>query len=87
MRFVGINYQDDRAAAQAWVEEYDVPYQSLFDEQGRYADDLGFPLSARHVRRGREGTIRWAIFGETSEAEVSSLLDEVLASQTEPTGA
>ena len=87
VRFVGLNYQDNRAAAQAWVEEYDVPYESLVDEQGRYADDLGFPYLPDTYIVDAEGTIRWAIFGETSEAEVSSLLDEVLASQTEPTGA
>lgn len=87
VRFVGLNYQDNRAAAQAWVEEYDVPYESLFDEQGRYADDLGFPYLPDTYIVDAGGTIRWVIYGETSEAEVADLLDEVLAQETSPTGA
>jgi cytochrome c biogenesis protein CcmG, thiol:disulfide interchange protein DsbE len=87
VRFVGLNYQDNRAAARAWVEEYHVPYESLFDEQGRYADDLGFPYLPDTYIVDAGGTIRWAIYGETSEAEVSGLLDEVLAGQVSPTGA
>lgn len=87
VRFVGLNYQDNLAAAQAWVEEYDVPYESLVDEAGRYADDLGFPYLPDTYIVDRSGTIRWAIYGKTSEAELSQLLDEVLAQQPQPTGA
>jgi DsbE subfamily thiol:disulfide oxidoreductase len=87
VRFVGLNYQDNRAAAQAWVEEYKVPYESLFDEMGSYADDLGFPYLPDTYIVDAGGTIRWAIYGATSEAEVSELLDEVLARQPQPTGA
>ena len=88
VRFVGLNYQDNLAAAQAWVEEYDVPYESLVDASGGYADDLGVPVPAGHVHRAIDrGTIRWAIYGATSEAELSQLLDEVLARQPQPTGA
>ena len=79
VRFVGLNYQDNRAAAQAWVEEYQVPYESLFDEMGSYADDLGFPYLPDTYIVDAGGTIRWAIYGETSEAEVSELIDDVLA--------
>jgi len=87
VRFVGLNYQDNRAAARAWVDEFDVPYESLYDEAGSYADDLGFPYLPDTYIVDRSGTIRWAIYGKTSEAELSQLLDEVLAHQPQPTGA
>jgi DsbE subfamily thiol:disulfide oxidoreductase len=81
VRFVGLNYQDNRAAAQAWIDEFHVPYDSLVDEQGRYADDLGFPYLPDTYVVDADGTIRWAIYGETNERELSGLLDEVLARQ------
>jgi cytochrome c biogenesis protein CcmG/thiol:disulfide interchange protein DsbE len=87
VRFVGLNYQDNRAAAQAWVEEFNVPYESLFDENGSFAGDLGFPYLPDTYIVDAGGTIRWAIYGETSEAEVSGLIDEVLAAPASPTGA
>ncbi|MBA3363619.1 MAG: TlpA family protein disulfide reductase, partial [Actinobacteria bacterium] len=31
VRFLGINYQDDRDAARGWIREFEVPYPSLFD--------------------------------------------------------
>jgi len=86
VRFVGLNYQDNRAAAQAWIDEFHVPYDSLSDEQGGFADDLGFPYLPDTYIVDAEGTIRWVIYGETSQAEVSSLVDEVLAQQASSTG-
>ena len=43
VRFVGLNYQDNRAAAQAWVEEYDVPYESLVRRSGSIRGRPGVP--------------------------------------------
>jgi len=59
----------------------------LFDEAGSYADDLGFAALPDTYIVDADGTIRWAIYGETSEAEVTGLLDEVLAEQAAATGA
>lgn len=81
VRFVGLNYQDNIAAARAWIDEFDVPYDSLVDEQGRFADDLGFPYLPDTYIVDAQGTIRWVIYGETSEDELGRLLDEVLAGQ------
>lgn len=78
VRFLGINYQDDRDAATAWIEEFGVPYPSLFDPSGRSAADLGFPaLPDTYVVDG-DGTIRWVVFGETDERELAGLIDDVL---------
>jgi DsbE subfamily thiol:disulfide oxidoreductase len=79
VRFLGINYQDDRDAAKAWVREFGVPYPSLFDPTGRTAADLGFPALPDTYVVDPGGTIRWVVYGETDENELSRLIDEVLA--------
>ena len=79
VRFLGINYQDDRDAARAWVREFEVPYPSLFDPSGRSAADLGFPALPDTYVVDPGGTIRWVVYGETDEVELAGLIDEVLA--------
>ena len=79
VRFLGINYQDDRDAARAWVEEFGVPYPSLYDPSGRTAVDLGFPFLPDTYVVDREGTIRWVVFGASDEEELERLIDRVLA--------
>ncbi|MBK8973740.1 MAG: DsbE family thiol:disulfide interchange protein [Hahellaceae bacterium] len=42
VRIVGLNYKDDRAAAQQWLVKLGDPYAlTLFDEEGRFGLDLG----------------------------------------------
>ena len=79
VRFLGINYQDDRDAARAWVREFGVPYPSLFDPSGRSAADLGFPALPDTYVVDPGGTIRWVVYGETDERELAGLIDDVLA--------
>jgi thiol-disulfide isomerase/thioredoxin len=79
VRFLGINYDDDLDAARAWVREFDVPYPSLYDRSGRTAADLGYPFIPDTYVVDREGTIRWAVFGATDEAELTGLIEDVLA--------
>ncbi|HET6790890.1 MAG TPA: TlpA disulfide reductase family protein [Actinomycetota bacterium] len=79
VRFLGINYQDDRDAARAWIEEFRVPYPSLFDPSGRSAADLGFPALPDTYVVDRGGTIRWVVYGETDERELAGLIEDVLA--------
>ena len=38
----GVNERDDTAKARAWIEEFDVPYPSIVDEPGAWADDFAF---------------------------------------------
>jgi DsbE subfamily thiol:disulfide oxidoreductase len=79
VRFMGLNYQDDVEAARQFVKEFGVPYPSLVDERGAWADDLGFPYLPDTYVVDPGGTIRWAIYGETSAEELSGLIDQVLA--------
>ncbi|HEY5861075.1 MAG TPA: TlpA disulfide reductase family protein [Actinomycetota bacterium] len=86
VRFVGINYNDDLELARRWVDDFEVTYPSLYDPQGRTAALLDFPfLPDTYVVDGA-GTIRYAIYGETDEDELSGLIDDVLAGDTASSG-
>ncbi len=81
VEFVGVDYNDDRAAAERWIEDYEVPYPSLFDPSGRTAATLAYPFLPVTYVVDASGTMRYAIYGETSEDELSGLIGEVLAGQ------
>jgi cytochrome c biogenesis protein CcmG/thiol:disulfide interchange protein DsbE len=79
VEFVGVDYRDDRAAATRWIDDFGVEYPSLFDPQGRTAASLGFPFLPDTYLVDANGTMRYAIYGETSAEELSGLIDELLA--------
>lgn len=79
VRFLGINYRDDLDSAKGWIKEFRVPYPSLYDPSGRTAAQLGYPALPDTYVVDREGTIRWMVFGETDERELTDLIDDVLA--------
>jgi hypothetical protein len=56
-----------------------VPYPSVFDPQGRTAATLSFPFLPDTYLVDAGGTMRYAIYGETSAEELSGLIDELLA--------
>jgi cytochrome c biogenesis protein CcmG/thiol:disulfide interchange protein DsbE len=79
VEFLGVDERDDLAAAQAWVEEFDVTYPSVQDPSGSWADDFelfGYPDT---FVIDPSGTIRWAVYGQTSEEQLRELIDLVLA--------
>ena len=86
VRFVGINYNDDLELARRWVDDFNVTYPSLYDPQGRTAALLGYPFLPDTYVVDAAGTIRYAIYGETDEAELSGLIDDVLASDAASSG-
>jgi thiol-disulfide isomerase/thioredoxin len=88
VRFLGIDHQDQDAAAKAWVESYHVPYPSISDPTGKFAASLDyFGLPDTYVV-DRTGTIRYAIGpGPTSATQLSGMLDQVLADQTSASSA
>ena len=79
VEFLGINSRDDRAAARRWIEDFGVAYPSLSDPDGRAAALLGFPFLPDTYVVDRRGTMRYAIYGETSAEELTGLIDELLA--------
>ena len=58
-----------------------MPYPSLHDPDGRTAALLGFPFLPDTYVVDASGTMRFAIYGETSAEELSGLIEEVLAGQ------
>lgn len=79
VRFLGLNYRDDRAAARGWQDErFKLSYPSLYDPRGQFAHDLKFPYLPDTYVVDASGTIRWEIIGETNEQELSGLIDQVL---------
>ena len=83
VRFLGIDHMDQEAKAADWVKRYDVPYPSIADPSGKFAASLDyFGLPDTYVV-DPSGVIRYVIGpGATSEAQLSGLLDQVLAAQT-----
>jgi len=89
VRFLGIDHNDQTAAARAFTERKGTTYPSVEDPAGRFAAQLGYiGLPATFVVDA-DGMIRWAIYGPTDAATVRPLIDDVLgvASPTaSPTG-
>jgi len=78
--FLGVDPLDTRAAAQEWVRRYHVPYPSIEDPSGRFAASLGYVGMPATYVVDRDGMIRFSIIGSTtSEATLSSLIDQVLS--------
>jgi cytochrome c biogenesis protein CcmG/thiol:disulfide interchange protein DsbE len=80
--FLGINHEDQVAAATAWVDRYHVPYPSISDQAGRYAAACGYLGLPDTYVVDREGTIRFVISGPTDAAQLSGLLDQILTPKT-----
>jgi DsbE subfamily thiol:disulfide oxidoreductase len=80
VRFVGVNYRDDAAAAGAWIDEFGVTYPSILDHSGGWADDFGFLGLPDTYVADAGGTIRYLITGATTREQLSGLLDGLLAS-------
>src|SRR5262245_32751457 len=88
VRFLGIDHMDQDAAARAWVESYKVPYPSISDPTGKFAASLDYVGLPDTYVVDRTGTIRYAIGpGATSAAQLSGVLDQVLADQTSASSA
>ncbi|MGZ5213583.1 MAG: TlpA family protein disulfide reductase [Actinomycetota bacterium] len=80
VEFLGVFERDsDIAEGKAWVKEYGVPYPSIVDEPGAWADDFAFFGLPDTYVIDRAGIIRWAVYGQTDAAQLSRLIDEVLA--------
>jgi peroxiredoxin len=78
VRFLGVNPGDNTAQALEWVRNYRVPYPSISDPSERFAASLGYVGMPATYVVDRDGTIRFSIIGgQTSEATLSSLIDEV----------
>ncbi|MCX4028958.1 DsbE family thiol:disulfide interchange protein [Endozoicomonas sp. SM1973] len=68
VKIIGVNYKDDRAAAQQWLTKLKNPYVfSVFDEKGRLGLDLGVYGAPETYLIDREGVIRYKHVGVVDE--------------------
>lgn len=83
VEFLGIDYRDDRAAAERWIADFGVTYPSLSDPDGRAAALLGFPFLPDTYLVDSSGSMRYVVYGETSAEELSGLIEGLLATEDE----
>jgi len=88
VEFLGINSRDlDRAAAQAFVRRFDVPYPSIYDQQGRTLLAFRGTLSPNAIPStvviDDRGRVAASIIGETTKATLVGLVQDVMAKSRE----
>src|SRR6266511_1762824 len=76
---IGVNVQDTRAAALAYVREFQVPYQSLFDRSAQVAARLPAVALPTTFILDRDGVIAYQLTGKTTVPILRSRLDGLLA--------
>lgn len=83
VRFVGIDTRDNLAAARAFVETFDVPYPSLFDEGGELlvAFNGVVPVSAvpSTLVIDPDGRIAARVVGKVTYDTLRGIIDDLLA--------
>jgi cytochrome c biogenesis protein CcmG/thiol:disulfide interchange protein DsbE len=88
VKLYGINYKDERLAAQKWLTNYENPYHfSIFDEQGTLGLDLGvfgapetFVIDHKGIIRKRyAGAIDTRVWRKEFEPLIKQLISEKAA--------
>ena len=87
VRFVGINSRDlDRAAAQAFVRRFGVPYPSIYDQQGKTLLAFRGTLSPNAIPStvviDPRGRVAASIIGETTRATLVGLVEDVMTEES-----
>lgn len=85
VKLYGLNYKDDREAAQQWLQNYEDPYEfSIFDEKGTLGLDLGvygapetFVIDHNGIIRKRfAGAIDTRVWRREFEPLIAQLIEE-----------
>jgi thiol-disulfide isomerase/thioredoxin len=78
VRFIGINVPESRAAAESYVEEFKIPYPSLYDQAALNAVRLqAFALPSTFIL-DRDGVVAYRLTGKTTVPILSARLDRLL---------
>jgi thiol-disulfide isomerase/thioredoxin len=83
VEFLGINSRDlDRAAAQAFARRFEVPYPSIYDQQGSTLLAFRGTLSPNAIPStviiDRQGRVAASVLGEVSRTTLYDLVEEVV---------
>ena len=77
--FLGVNVNDDRDSARAYVRELGVPYRSLFDPKAETSPRLGVVGLPTTFILDRDGVVGYQRTGKTTAAGLSARLERLLA--------
>jgi len=86
VRFLGINSRDlDKAAAKAFQRRFEVPYPSIYDQQGRTLLAFRGTLSPNAIPStvviDEKGRVAASVIGEVSKSTLVGLVEDVQAGQ------
>ncbi len=85
VRFVGIDTRDDRAAAQAFVKNYNVPYPSVFDPTGQALLPFGSVVPSAAIPStvivDRNGEVAARVIGAVDENTLAGLIEDLVAEE------
>jgi cytochrome c biogenesis protein CcmG/thiol:disulfide interchange protein DsbE len=81
VRFLGVDFRDDRAAARAFVDEFGITYPSVYDSSGALAHDFGVLALPTTFVVGRDGVIAYHFTGIVTEPLLRRALDDVLGTE------
>jgi DsbE subfamily thiol:disulfide oxidoreductase len=78
VQFLGINFMDDRAAALAYIDEFEVTYPSVTDREGILAYRFGVPYLPATVLVDARGEMRYRFAGAQTETTLRRYLAQLL---------
>lgn len=78
VQFIGVNFRDDPASADAYLEEFDVRYPSVADPSGIIAHRFGVPYLPATVLIGADGQMRMRLVGAQTETALRGHLEDLL---------
>jgi len=77
---IGLNYKDDRQAAQTWLKQYGNPYEfTVYDEQGMLGLDLGVYGAPETYLVDAQGIVQYRHVGVVTPevwAHLQTLIDK-----------
>jgi thiol-disulfide isomerase/thioredoxin len=86
VEFLGINSRDlDRVAAQAFQRRFEVPYPSIYDQQGKTLLAFRGTLSPNAIPStvviDEEGRVAASVIGEVTKATLVGLVEDVVSEE------
>ncbi len=83
---MGVNVKDNRAAALAFEDEFNIPYPSIEDRDGRALLALNAHVPAQAVPvtlvLDRDGRVAGRVIGAVEEGTLRALIEGVLEERT-----
>lgn len=77
--FLGVDFQDSKDAARSFYRQYGWRFPSVFDPDGRIADELGLQGTPTTIFLDAEHREVARVVGETDEAGLASGLEQATA--------